>query len=206
MTQLYGTECGTVLNRMEKYTAAPFCDDLQAHDASLGHAVTERLVFIEPQTSTAFDFRKHKVTRTALPISHGRVLTSPACQGPTMPLGVIIDAGCKDEADRDNLWLHLYVMLSRATAANDLLLIRAPPASFLAQGPPADLAAKLRTFTARTQACRETAERLAWKLGDVSACKFAKRFYANMFAVEDAGSSPQCSYWPQRFSIGPHMS
>ena len=38
--------------------------------------------------------------------AHGRVLTSTACQGRTMPLGVIIDAGSKDEDDRDNLWLH----------------------------------------------------------------------------------------------------
>ena len=92
--------------RMDKYTAAPFCDDLQNHSGNLARDVTERLVFIEPQTSTAFDFRKHKVTRTGFPISHGRVLTSTACQGRTMPFGVIIDAGSKDEADRDNLWLH----------------------------------------------------------------------------------------------------
>ena len=61
--------------------------------------------------------------------------------------------------------LHLYVMLSRATSAQDLLLIRAPPESFLTQGPPADLAARLRTFNARTQACRVAAERLARELG-----------------------------------------
>ena len=61
--------------------------------------------------------------------------------------------------------LHLYVMLSRATSANDLLVLRAPPMSFLTQGPPADLAARLRTFRARTQACRVAAERLARDLG-----------------------------------------
>ena len=99
--------------RMDKYTAAPFCDDLHAHDGSLAQEVTERLVFIEPQTSTAFDFRKHKVTRTGFPISHGRVLTSTACQGRTMPFGVIIDAGSKDEDDRDNLWLYADTQLSR---------------------------------------------------------------------------------------------
>ena len=82
-------------------------DDLAEHDDGLGHEVTEHLVYIEPQTSTAFEFRKHKVTRTGFPISHGRVVTSTACQGRTMPLGVIIDAGCKEdkeEADLDNLW------------------------------------------------------------------------------------------------------
>ena len=61
--------------------------------------------------------------------------------------------------------LHLYVMLSRATCANDLLLVRAPPDSFLSRGPPADLAARLRTFSARTSSCRVAAERLARELG-----------------------------------------
>ena len=138
---------------------------VEEHDDSFCQEATERLVFIEPQTSKAFDFRKHKVTRTGLPISHGRVVTSTACQGRTMPHGVIIDAGCKEEDDLDSLWLHLYVMLSSATSSSDLLLIRAPPEEFLKRGPPADLAARLRTFTARTEACRRTAERLARKLG-----------------------------------------
>jgi len=56
-------------------------------------------------------------------------------------------------------------MLSRATSANDLLVIRAPPESFLTKGPPADLAAQLRTFSARTAACRVVAERLVQELG-----------------------------------------
>ena len=40
--------------------------------------------------------------------------------------GVIVDAGCKDPSDMDNLWLHLYVMLSRATPSENLLVIREP--------------------------------------------------------------------------------
>ena len=80
-------------------------------------------------------------------------------------MGVTIDAGCKDEDDQDSLWLHLYVMLSRATSSNDLLVLRAPPQEFLTRGPPEDLAARLRTFTARTAACRVTAEALARRLG-----------------------------------------
>ena len=82
-----------------------------------------------------------------------------------MTEGVLIDAGCKDDEDMDGLWLHLYVMLSRATSSNNLILIRAPGEEFLTRGPPPDLAARLRTFNARTQACRETAERLARGLG-----------------------------------------
>ena len=127
--------------RMDKYTSAPFCELLEDHAKTLDRAATQSLVFLEPQTSMAFDYRGHKITRTGFHISHGRVLTSTACQGRTMPLGVIIDAGCKDdrtEADRDARWLHLYVMLSRATAARDLLVLRAPDLEFLKRGPPAD--------------------------------------------------------------------
>ena len=82
-----------------------------------------------------------------------------------MPQGVIIDAGCKEQDDTGSLWLHLYVMLSRATSSNDLLLLRAPPDEFLTRGPPADLAARLRAFTARTEACRVAAEDLARQRG-----------------------------------------
>ena len=151
--------------RMEKYAAAPFHDQLAQHDGTFEGEETKHLVFIEPQTSTAFDFRKHKVTRTGLPISHGKVVTSTACQGRTMTEGVLIDAGCKDDEDTDNLWLHLYVMLSRATSSDNLLLIRAPGEEFLTRGPPPELAARLRSFNARTEACRATAEGLARTLG-----------------------------------------
>ena len=123
------------------------------------------MVFIEPQTSAAFEFRKHKITRTSFPNSHGKVITSTACQGRTMAGGVIIDAGCKDDGDVDSRWLHLYVMLSRATSSDDIILLRAPDQAFLTRGPPADLAARLRTFSARTRACRTAAEKFARELG-----------------------------------------
>ena len=82
-----------------------------------------------------------------------------------MSEGVLIDAGCKDADDMDGLWLHLYVMLSRATTTDNLLLIRAPGNEFLMRGPPQDLAARLRILSARAQACRDRAERLARTLG-----------------------------------------
>ena len=89
-----------------------------------------------------------------------------------MPLGVVIDAGRKppsrpeeEEDSKDNWWLHLYVMLSRATTAKDLLVLRAPGEDFLTRGPPADLAVRLRTFAARTTSCRRAAARLVEELG-----------------------------------------
>ena len=65
----------------------------------------------------------------------------------------------------DNLWLHLYVMLSRATTAENLLVIRDPGVEFLSRGPPADLATRLCTFATRTMSCRIAAQQLASNLG-----------------------------------------
>ena len=73
--------------RMEKYTGAPFSDILEGHDDSLTRDLTGPLVFIEPRTSEPFHFRGFRVTRTGFPFSHGRVITTTACQGRTMREG-----------------------------------------------------------------------------------------------------------------------
>ena len=75
------------LVRMEKYTGAPFVADLERHDARFTGDLTKGLVFIEPRTSEPFTFRSFKVTRTGFPFSHGRVITTVACQGRTMREG-----------------------------------------------------------------------------------------------------------------------
>ena len=56
-------------------------------------------------------------------------------------------------------------LLLRATRLEDLLLMRAPPASFLLQGPPASLRQQLEKFAARTAKCRHGAAELARELG-----------------------------------------
>jgi hypothetical protein len=155
--------------RMGKYTGAPFCKTLLDQDDSLLPSHTQSLVFIEPRTSKAFIFREHKVIRTGFPFSHGQVITSTACQGRTMRAGVIIDCGRIEVGDTkkhdEDWWLDLYVMLSRATRLEDLLLMRAPPSSFLLQGPPKSLRQQLVQFARRSEACRETAATLAAELG-----------------------------------------
>ena len=67
--------------------------------------------------------------------------------------------------DEDMWWLHLYVMLSRATLLENLLVLRGPPVEFLLRGPPADLRHRLAVFARRTQACHRRAEELAQELG-----------------------------------------
>ena len=86
-----------------------------------------------------------------------------------MKAGVVIDCGRLEGGahpkDDDDWWLDMYVMLSRATRLEDLLLMRAPPPSFLLQGPPASLRKQLQKFALRTEACRRRAEELAAELG-----------------------------------------
>ena len=79
--------------KMEKYVNAPFGSILGGHDSSLTRRLTKSLVFVEARTSEPFTFRNFKVIRTGFPISHGRVITTTACQGRTMREGVILDCG-----------------------------------------------------------------------------------------------------------------
>ena len=155
--------------KMKKYKGAPFCKQLQAFDGSLAPNLTDSLLFVEPRTAAAFTFRGHTVVRTGFPFSHGRVITCTACQGRTLTRGVVIDCGRHEGGatpkEDDDWWLELYVMLSRATCLNDLLLVRPPPATFLLRGPPANLKQQLEKFAARTEGCRATAAALAHELG-----------------------------------------
>ena len=140
--------------RMDGYKAAPFVETLLHNAPSLDHAGASALVFLEPTTTRIpFTWRDHLVQRTGFRFSHGCVRTSTACQGKTLKGGVIVDAGAREQGahpmDDDTLWLHLYVMMSRATALTNLLLARAPPAEFLLRGPPRDLLSRLEMFARR---------------------------------------------------------
>jgi len=155
--------------RMEKYQGAPFTKLLHDHNSTLLPADTCNLVFIERRTADPFVFREYTVTRTGLPISHARAITSTACQGRTMRDGVIIDCGRQEGGSNpkedDDWWLDLYVMLSRATRLDDLLLLRGPDLEFFAKGPPKTLQKQLAKFARRTENCRQRAEHIARELG-----------------------------------------
>ena len=155
--------------RMEKYEGAPFTKLLQDHNSTLLPADTRGLVFIEPRTADPFVFREYTVTRTGFPVSHARAITSTACQGRTMRDGVVIDCGRQEGGahpkEDDDWWLDLYVMLSRATRLEDLLLLRAPDLEFFAKGPPKTLRNQLAKFAKRTEACRKEATKIARELG-----------------------------------------
>jgi hypothetical protein len=56
-----------------------------------------------------------------------------------------------DKADADNFWLAFYVMLSRATAMDNLLIINSPSKTFLERGPPMRLRAALSRLLSRAK-------------------------------------------------------
>ena len=83
--------------------------------------------------------------------------------------GVVVDCARRESGshplEEDDWWLHLYVMLSRATSLDDVLLLRAPDADFLLRGPPADLRARLAVFGRRVKNTRAKAEKLVQSMG-----------------------------------------
>jgi len=155
--------------RMAKYDEAPFAEQL-ASQTSMQADAAQSLLFLSPTTTLMpFTWREYKVTRSGFPVTHGMVRTSTACQGKTFEKGVLIDCARRESGqhvlEEDDWWLHLYVMLSRATSLEDILLVRAPEASWLLRGPPANLRQRLNVFRTRVDTCHSTAQALAQQLG-----------------------------------------
>ena len=74
-----------------------------------------------------------------------------ASQGQTIRAGVTIDCARNEPQENrgtsdDEWWLNLYVMFSRVTRVEDLLLLRPPPRQLLERGPPASVREALRRF------------------------------------------------------------
>ena len=91
------------------------------------------------KTMSPFKWRGHVVTRIGIPLTLANARTSTACQGKTLGGGVIVDCarrvGGAHPMGDDDWWLHLYVMMSRATRLDDLLLLRARGVEFLKRWP-----------------------------------------------------------------------
>ena len=106
------------------------------------------------------------VKRSGFALTHERFLASTASQGRTLRTGVTIDCARMEPrgmqgASDEQWWLHLYVMFSRATCLEDLLLLRPPPRELLERGPPPHLRAALASFEKRIGDSREAAAALA---------------------------------------------
>ena len=98
--------------------------------------------------------QKYDVRRCGFRITHANFFTSTGSQGLTLREGTIIDCARLPEMDDENWWLHLYVMFSRVTTMDDMLLLRAPPREILELGPPAAIRTKVAQFQERAHICR----------------------------------------------------
>ena len=95
---------------------------------------------------------KHCVNRVGFMLTHANYLTVTASQGQTLRKGVTIDCARNEPNNKgrgtsDNeWWLNLYVMFSRVTKMEDMLLLRPPPRELLERGPPVSVREALRRF------------------------------------------------------------
>ena len=112
----------------------------------------------------------HSVKRTGFALTHAHYLTSTASQGQTIRTGVTIDCARIEPrggqgASDDQWWLHLYVMFSRATCMEDMLLLRPPPREFLERGPPASVREALEGLERKIAESTEAAATLCAAMG-----------------------------------------
>ena len=124
---------------------------------------------------TEFSWRSsetHTVKRIGFPLTHANYLTSTASQGQTLRTGVTIDCARVEPRGRQGTkdaewWLHLYVMFSRVTCMQDMLLLRPPSREFLEAGPPAAVTKALERFEQKIGESTEAAALLAKAMGMV---------------------------------------
>ena len=137
-----------------------------------GKPIHERLVFIGAVTRTFsrnIAGKKWLIRRRQLPLTSAMDRTIQSSQGKTFRGGVIGDMGNMN-ADRDSFWSALYVLLSRATRMEELLLFRCPGKDFFDKGPPQYLKAFLKrlhqengTIEAGRQKGNELIKQYKWK-------------------------------------------
>eukprot|EP00435_Cladocopium_sp_Y103_P011488 s5561_g3.t1 len=97
----------------------------------------------------------YTVKRCGFRVTHANFFTSTGSQGLTLRKGTVVDCARLPDMDDDNWWLHLYVMFSRVTSLDDLLLLRPPPRDILERGPPKAIAKQLAKFQQRIEECRQ---------------------------------------------------
>ncbi|CAE7805372.1 unnamed protein product [Symbiodinium sp. CCMP2592] len=130
-----------------------------AKDAEEAEELARSMYFLPAvQTSVAFSSTESfEVRRCGFQVSHGLFLTSTASQGLTLRRPTIVDCARLPELDEDHWWLHLYVMLSRVTCLEHLLLLRPPSREQFERGPPKAIREVLRSFEEKAARCREGA-------------------------------------------------
>ena len=132
--------------------------------------VHERMAFVPAVTRT---FKRHilgrswTIRRRQVPLTSALDRTIQSSQGKTFRGGLVGDMGNLN-TDPDAFWSAMYVLLSRATRMEDLLLLRCPPKSFFDAGPPAYLKSflqKLHGGDGEIAAGRQKGDELIEKYG-----------------------------------------
>ena len=130
-------------------------------------------LYLFSPTEAEFTWRSsetHTVKRLGFALTHADYLTSTASQGQTLRnRGVTIDCARLITQGHSGMsdgqwWLHLYVMFSRATCMEDMLL-RPPPREFLERGPPATVKAALQQFDEKIAVSERAALEFAASIG-----------------------------------------
>ena len=165
--------------QLDGFEKSPVWEELLPHvqcasdvggDARVKQAERAKGLILFTPIETEFTWRSsetHTVRRIGFPLTHANFLTSTASQGQTIRTGVTIDCGrlsekaCKDS----DWWLHLYVMFSRVTCMEDMLLLRPPPREVLEAGPPAEVRAALAQFEEKIRVSTKATEALAEHMG-----------------------------------------
>ena len=112
----------------------------------------------------------HSVKRFGFMLTHANYLTTTASQGQTIRAAITIDCARNEPqgqrgTSEDAWWLNLYVMFSRVTRMDDMLLIRPPPRELLERGPPVSVRDALKRFESTELDTVAEAVLLAQRLG-----------------------------------------
>ena len=169
--------------RFDDFDAAPMGDYLRdylqesdAEDASAAvTALSGSLVFIQLEKAD-FKLRVHlpdgsydyiNVLRWQFPLTHAMVRTAMSSQGLTFAKGVLADLRRNGGMTNDIWWLNVYVILSRATRMDFLLLIGLDEKvkTLLENGPPDYVRDKIRQLQSKAAMFEDTIEARARTLG-----------------------------------------
>ena len=87
------------------------------------------------------------IERLQLPVTNDTAATAYGLQGQTLPRG-IFSLGHPDSMSRDEMWISLFVLLSRTPSLDDMVFLELPKRACFEGGPPAFLKVELRRLRA----------------------------------------------------------
>ncbi len=166
------TPMGGYLQEMDCLTV----EDKNTEDPSAAvTALSGSLVFIQLEKAD-FKLRVHlpdgsydyiNVLRWQFPLTHAMVRTAMSSQGLTFAKGVLADLRRNGGMTNDIWWLNVYVILSRATRMDFLLLIGLDEKvkTLLENGPPDYVREKIRQLQSKAADFEATVEALAGSFG-----------------------------------------